>query len=123
MTLQEVVDRVPTEAEISAEMRATAIKTLKSRALQEHMQLLFAEVETRTNQKVDRVTMNAKNYRIVRDGMKDILDIETRAVNLKKGIMGRLWGARVVVSRHAGEPRCCLEIPPGYVQIWQEETV
>ena len=119
MTLADVADYEPTEAEITAELRATAVKTLKLKAVRDYMGGLFSEAETRNNQQVIRVTMNAENYTILWKhlaGPANIMEIETKASELKKGNMGTLWGAKVVASRHSGEPRC-------YVQIWCEEEV
>jgi len=61
------------------------------------------EEETR---RVTDVTMNAKIFSSLRKHGKDMLDVSCLAKELKKGLMGTMWGARVWVHRDATEIRC-----------------
>lgn len=58
----------------------------------------YANIE-RTDIRVATVFLNAKDYADLRKWDRDTLDIETQASLLKTGLMGTLWGAKLVVSR------------------------
>jgi len=58
----------------------------------------FALIET-NDVRVANVFLNAKDYADLRKWDRDTLDVETQAVLLKTGLMGTIWGARLIVSR------------------------
>lgn len=70
----------------------------------------FAAIE-RSDIRVATVFLNAKDYADLRKWDRDVLDIETQAVLLKTGLMARLWGANLIVSRIVpeGTVYCCGE--------------
>jgi len=59
---------------------------------------IFSLVE-RHDLRVARVFLNARDYADLRKFGRDILDIETQAELLDTGLMARLWGAQIIVSR------------------------
>jgi len=67
----------------------------------------FAAVEQH-DLRVARVFMNAVDYADIRKFGRDILDVETQRDLIQTGLMGRLWGASVIVSRL---------VPAGFVYI------
>lgn len=58
----------------------------------------FAAIE-RSDIRVANVFMNAKDYADLRKWDRDTLDMETQASLLKTGLMGTVYGAKVIVSR------------------------
>lgn len=73
----------------------------------------FAEVE-KHDHFVDKVFMNAKNYKMLRNAGRDYLDPETQRELLKTGLMGELWGAQVYTSREVPEGSVFVVTSPEY---------
>jgi len=58
------------------------------------------------NRRVTDVVMNAYIYSILRKYGKDMLDVSYLATEIRRGLMGMLYGARVWVCRDATEIKC-----------------
>lgn len=58
----------------------------------------FAAIE-RNDIRVSNIFMNAKDFADFRKWDRDTLDMETQASLLKSGIIAKLWGANIIVSR------------------------
>jgi HK97 family phage major capsid protein len=58
----------------------------------------FAAIE-RSDIRVATVFMNAKEFNDIRKWDRDTLDTQTQGEILKTGLMGTLWGAKIIVSR------------------------
>lgn len=58
----------------------------------------FARIE-RSDIRVANVFMNARDFGDIRKWDRDTLDIETQAQLLKTGLMGTVWGAKIITSR------------------------
>jgi HK97 family phage major capsid protein len=58
----------------------------------------FTNVE-RTDMRVAYVFMNAKDFGDLRKWDRDTLDMETQRVLLNTGLVGTVWGAKIIVSR------------------------
>jgi len=60
---------------------------------------LFASIEIK-DLRVDSILMNAYTYSNLRKWGRDVLDIECERENLEKGLMGRIWGAHILITRN-----------------------
>jgi len=118
-TLKEAAEYEPTEEEVRAEIRRMATKSLKKESVAEYMAEMFVEVE-KDGSMVDRVVTNTEYYFVLRAALRETIEIETRSAVVKMGILAYLWGARIMVSRHAGEPVCWAEHSVGTMQIADE---
>ena len=58
---------------------------------------LYSKVE-RHGLRVDKLYMNAENFKVIRQAGRDYMDFETQRELLKTGYMGTLWGASVYLS-------------------------
>lgn len=77
--------------------------------------------------KVEVVAMSPRNYSSLRKTARDVLDLETRAVFLKQGLMGTISGAQVLTSRGIPEDTILLIGPesgpyPGLGHVHQHAT-
>lgn len=57
----------------------------------------FSELE-KLNISVSSINLNSKTYTSVRKWENHLLDIETKETELRKGIMGMIWGAQFIIS-------------------------
>ena len=89
MTYEEFIKSLKETEELS--MTCSSFRT-------KHLIESFAKVESK-NYRVAEIYLNAYNYSDVRKWGREILDIETSASTLRKGIMAHCWGARMVVTR------------------------
>lgn len=62
----------------------------------------FANID-RSDLRTSTVFLNAKDYSDLRKWDRDTLDPETQQVLLKTGLMGTVWGAKLIVSRIVAE--------------------
>jgi hypothetical protein len=74
---------------------------------------LFKPIEEK-DQLVGRVYFNVMDYADIRKFCRGILDIETKAENMRKGIQGRLWLAEIRIHR---------KIPLGYALVIPEHAM
>jgi hypothetical protein len=94
-------------------------KKAYSDVLIDHMAERFKEIETAfstfTNPgtRVSRVHLKAKDYAELRKYARESLDLETQVAVLKTGVMARMWGAELVVSR---------VFPKGYLLLTEAEV-
>lgn len=63
----------------------------------------FASVE-RKDQRVERVWMNSYTFADIRKWGRDIMDVESQMIFLKRGIMGRVWGGTTVCITRTIKP-------------------
>jgi len=85
----------------------------------------FANIE-RTDVRVAYVFLNAKDFSDLRKWDRDTLDVETQASLLRTGLMGTLWGAKIVTSRIVPEGTVYVTGEPeffGRIPVRQELTV
>lgn len=68
-----------------------------------------------------RMELNAKAYTGFRRFGGEILDIETRAVALKTGLMGTVYGVRVMISRSAPTTQIILRDDEGVLAIMETD--
>jgi hypothetical protein len=68
----------------------------------------FAAMETQ-NLRVDIVNVSPRMYSNFRKLGRDILDVETLLGNLKKGIMGVIWGAQIRIDKSIPEDTILLK--------------
>jgi hypothetical protein len=74
------------------------MKTVCSQLTTSDLAELFAKLEI-LDLRVATILMNAHTYVAMRKWGRDLLDIETRVEELKKGLMGMIWGAKIIVNR------------------------
>lgn len=60
---------------------------------------LFASIEIK-DLRVDSILMNANTYSTLRKWGRDVLDIECEKENFEKGLMARIWGAYILITRN-----------------------
>lgn len=70
---------------------------------------------------VSHLVMNAKDFPELRMFGRDILDLECRRSHLSLGVMGRIWGALVIVTRalQPGDVRLFRTTPEGDLMGYQ----
>lgn len=103
----EITDRLPfykfRKKEISYdELLKTFEKAIKSESVfspldPDDLADLFAHLE-RIDLRVRSVLMNPLTYSDVRKRGRHILDIENKTSEMEKGLMGKIWGADIIVT-------------------------
>jgi len=87
--------------DVSCEVRQSSNSVLYS------MANVFADIEEE-NLRVTHVVMHAKTYAILRKMDRDVLDIETKASNMKGGLFAHVWGAGLYCRKGAPEGIICV---------------
>lgn len=89
------------EKDIQDFLKEFAAEKIISRTISSHLATAFALIESK-EQRVADVIMDANEFcKIRRFSKSDVFDSSCKASELKRGLMGWLWGARVWVQNDA----------------------
>ena len=80
------------------------------------MATAFSQVETHGH-RVDKVFMNAQEYRYFRNAGRDYIDFETQRELLRTGYLGLLWGAQIFMSPEITAGKIILTAEPEYIGV------